>query len=538
MKRDLSSEVTVFVVSAGNNPNYRNCIKALNNQTVEIKINVIKDYHPMSVAFQQMLLRCTTEYYIEVDEDMVLYPNAIELMYDSIKVAPENRPMVVFRLHDTHLDFNLFGVKIYRFSIFKKYPYNLECLSCEVEQLDRMRKDGYDYLCNETVAGEHSPDWTCPDIFERYFNLMEKFKEFKYVWLEDLPAKLWGILKAHPDEKNLYAFLGAYTSLSRKGIEKTEKDFTKVKREEFSLIESYMSKPFSATLYLSSKCNFKCDWCYRQHNDIEQAPDMSLLTVRNLLVKFPGIKSICLCGFGETLLCDNLKIIISELKTRNIFAGLITNGSLIIKKFPELLTHSNYIPDYVSVSLNAHNAEQHKIITKTDTFRDVIEGIRLLVSRNVDTFVSYVCTKESLKHVPEFLKLVKGLGVKTVHLHNVLPHFKNNERFWDLVLTKNDKDLVDNLRLLPESDIVKSYPILISKQEKMRFCQFPWRTIAVNGNGSISICNSVYPCDAKNGKIDDYVVWQNNYCQDMRSSILGEQKEACTMCFRNWQMEF
>jgi hypothetical protein len=47
-------------------------------------------------------------------------------------------------LKDTHLDFNLYGIKGYKHNILKKYPYNLEIISCEVEQVKRFQNDGYD----------------------------------------------------------------------------------------------------------------------------------------------------------------------------------------------------------------------------------------------------------------------------------------------------------------------------------------------------------------------------------------------------------
>jgi hypothetical protein len=45
----------------------------------------IKDVSPMSAAFQKMIDECDTDYYIQVDEDMILYKDSIEIIYDLIK---------------------------------------------------------------------------------------------------------------------------------------------------------------------------------------------------------------------------------------------------------------------------------------------------------------------------------------------------------------------------------------------------------------------------------------------------------------------
>jgi hypothetical protein len=113
---------------------------------------------------------------------------------------------------------------------------------------------------------------------------------------------------------------------------------------------------------------------------------------------------------------------------------------------------------------------------------------------------------------------------------------ENNARFWQLVLQKKDAVLIEQLKQLPEADIIKKYPILIDQNEVQRKCIFPWTSIAVNGAGSISVCNSVYPCNSANGSIrSGNSCWQSKHCREMRLSLMTEQKSACKKCFRNWE---
>ena len=99
-KRDLTRQVTVFIISCGKNPNFEDCYNAIINQSAKLTIDVIKDYSPMSVAFQEMLNRCKTPYYVEVDEDMILDKNTIEIMYNEIKVSNEKTAMIAYKLFD------------------------------------------------------------------------------------------------------------------------------------------------------------------------------------------------------------------------------------------------------------------------------------------------------------------------------------------------------------------------------------------------------------------------------------------------------
>ena len=154
--------------------------------------------------------------------------------------------------------------------------------------------------------------------------------------------------------------------------------------------------------------------------------------------------------------------------------------------------------------------------------------------------LTYVCNKETIGDVPNFLKLAKSLRVNGVHLFNILPHHllsnQTQDEFLNLVLTDKDRDIIEGWKDLPESDIVLSYPVLITPKYPQRKCRFAWKKLTMNGNGSISICNSIFPPERKNGNINSKNVWENEYCQDFRNNLYkGIVPLACKLCFRNYE---
>lgn len=226
-KKNLREELTVFVLNAGENPNYLECVDSIYNQNCAFHTKFINNVAPMSKAFQQMINDCATKYYIQVDGDMVLNPDAIETIYNTLVSSNENTAIVAYMLKDAHLNFDIYGVKGYKHEILSKYPYNLEIISCEVEQMNRMTKDGYKTEMIEKVLGIHSPKWTHELIYERYFDLMEKWKIYKYHWVGKLPAKLLAMFKNEPSDLNFFALAGTMESLSsQEPIRKREKDFS------------------------------------------------------------------------------------------------------------------------------------------------------------------------------------------------------------------------------------------------------------------------------------------------------------------------
>ena len=213
MKKDLSNLLTVFVQAAGSNPNYPDCIRALEEQTVSFKLDIVKDLHPISGALEEMAKRCTTPFYLGVDEDMILFPDSVQSMFNVMQASSAKTAIVVFLLRDIHLDMRIFGVKMYRTEITRQFPYNSDTIVCDAEQVSRITKAGYEVGHRYVIMGEHSPKWNKRLIFERYLNLMEKYKQFGYDWIRDVPAKLRTNYQSDPSEINLYAILGAYTSM-------------------------------------------------------------------------------------------------------------------------------------------------------------------------------------------------------------------------------------------------------------------------------------------------------------------------------------
>ena len=75
--QDLSNQVTAFVLTVGSEENFRECMAQLERQSVRFAVDVIDHVAPLSAALQEMIHRCRTRYYVEVDEDMMLAPDAI-----------------------------------------------------------------------------------------------------------------------------------------------------------------------------------------------------------------------------------------------------------------------------------------------------------------------------------------------------------------------------------------------------------------------------------------------------------------------------
>ena len=70
-----------------------------------------------------MRIRCYTDYFIQLDEDMQLYTHAIKTIYDTYN---KNKFLNIYRLNDDYLGISknkwIYGVKLYNQTIMKLFP--------------------------------------------------------------------------------------------------------------------------------------------------------------------------------------------------------------------------------------------------------------------------------------------------------------------------------------------------------------------------------------------------------------------------------
>jgi glycosyltransferase involved in cell wall biosynthesis len=231
---DLSDVVTVFVTTVGA-PDFPHCLDCLNKQDVKFQLKVICNVAPMSAAFQKMIDDCTTEYYIQIDEDMLLYPHAIRTLYEKMKQQDKKVGVFFMGLHDVFTDFCLVGVKIYRHAVMKQFPYLKTDFSCEVDQIARMQKEHYRiegetpglHGQKELCVGDLNAFWTKWGVFEKYSRDMQKYRLYpqKQSWMKELPSLFIKKIQ-EGDELAIFALGGAIVGLTSSLQVSGEKDFT------------------------------------------------------------------------------------------------------------------------------------------------------------------------------------------------------------------------------------------------------------------------------------------------------------------------
>ena len=227
----VTPATTIFVTTIGDEANFADCMAHLRSQTVERPIEIINRVAPMSAALQQMHARCRTPYYVQVDEDMILFPEAIATLERLIRESPPQVALACATLWDCDTERSIYGVKIYRHAIVRQFPYE-NTLSCEVRQLDRIYAAGFTALLlpfgdRSTCLGEHGKHYTPETIFKRWQRMFQKRRESDNVaWIDPWARRLLDRYVATGEVLHLYALLGAVAGIAGERAPDREADWT------------------------------------------------------------------------------------------------------------------------------------------------------------------------------------------------------------------------------------------------------------------------------------------------------------------------
>jgi len=272
-------------------------------------------------------------------------------------------------------------------------------------------------------------------------------------------------------------------------------------------------------------------------------------------------------GIGEPLLNRELSEIIYWLKQREIYVLFNTNGTLINRRWREALLQSGL--DEIRLSLDAATPETFAHVRGKPLFGVILRNIRALVALKAERgsatpLVSLWLTglRETLKELPDFIRLAHSLGIGRVYLQRLVYwHGKNDHR-----MARPDQSLFNSLqgeeeRLLQsaeelarrlgvrfEASGATSPSASLSRNgqdQPWSACMRPWTLMYVTARGSAFPC-CIAPFSTTNlGQLslgnaltqDLASIWNGGRYQEFRRRVLSaDPPECCKGCGACWSL--
>jgi hypothetical protein len=152
-------------------------------------INVIMNISPTNRAYNQMRERCTTPYFIQLDEDMELQEDTIQICMNQIQNSRMTHKTFLhtFKLIDTELGIGnppiIDSLKLYNNEIMRKYPTydNGESPVSSVDYLWHapILQDNYRMNVTSIIIGYHGNHRSNYDLFLRYCKITKSLLDPK-----------------------------------------------------------------------------------------------------------------------------------------------------------------------------------------------------------------------------------------------------------------------------------------------------------------------------------------------------------------------
>ena len=207
--RELPSTpaTTVYVLTV-DDPAYPACKAAVDaQQGGPFRVEIIRNVTPFSAAAQKMIADCRSEYFIQVDEDMMLNPDAVTTMETAMRRAPADVGMICFHLFDEDRACPIQGIKIYRTAAMKPFAFQ-NVKASEMDLLEQMGQRGVRWILHPEVLGRHGTVYTPETIYRRYKTMYEKDIRQWNTLTSDIRRKA-DQFRATGDQLALFALLGA-----------------------------------------------------------------------------------------------------------------------------------------------------------------------------------------------------------------------------------------------------------------------------------------------------------------------------------------
>lgn len=239
----MMSDITAVVLTIGEETTQR-ALDSLKRQTVlPEEIIVIRDVTPFHKALNLGASKVQTEFFIQVDSDMILDENCLEDLRGHM-IEDNNLGIVVGPLRDTLVEL-ISGVKMFRKKCFEKIQFK-NSVSPDTDYYNDIEKYGWKciYVLNlrYSVAsngfchtfGEHRPTYTPLYTYSKYYVLGRRYR-----YRKDFVGLNWRFrqLECNYHDLSLMAQIGMAHGL----FSEEEKDLLKPysRNKDFDVLENF-----------------------------------------------------------------------------------------------------------------------------------------------------------------------------------------------------------------------------------------------------------------------------------------------------------
>lgn len=263
--------------------------------------------------------------------------------------------------------------------------------------------------------------------------------------------------------------------------------------------------PIGGTLEPTFRCNLRCTYCFTNCNlrPKEEMTTREIFRIIDTIVDH-GCLWLLITG-GDPLVRTDFRKIYTHAKKRGMIVTLFTNGTLVTPAIADFL--GDMRPFNLEITILGATAPTYEALSGVKgSFSSCLNGIRLLLERNIKVFLKTVITKMNVHELSAMKKLARSLGVSFRFDPTVIPRLDGSREPMKLGL--KPKEIValekdDRIYRQEFSTLFKKFGEM-SQDRRIFSCGGGVASFVVNPYGRLQFCDLVEEpnYDLKNGDFD------------------------------------
>lgn len=297
--------------------------------------------------------------------------------------------------------------------------------------------------------------------------------------------------------------------------------------------------PTKITVESGNVCNLRCPLCPTGQRDPTASKGLLPYATFEKILDQIGrdLITVRLYNWGEPLLNKDLVRMCELAYARRVSVKISSHMNDLTEELAEGLLRAKVKKLYISA--DGATPESYAIYRKGGDFRKVMENIRMLVAKKREmraVFTRVIWLFHVFRHneheVPVARELARELGVE-LQLNRARTDMGRE------IFETAEEALERDGHWLPTDDEYCAYDRDAQAAQREPMCTLPWKDTAINWDGSVLACCSVYSEKHAYGNVHDAPfreIWNNRRYVDARREILGRgdtQDTICKTCKRN-----
>jgi MoaA/NifB/PqqE/SkfB family radical SAM enzyme len=285
---------------------------------------------------------------------------------------------------------------------------------------------------------------------------------------------------------------------------------------------------FSVKLEPTTRCNFKCDFCYGRH--LPQG-DLSLENFNNFMQRIPNVKAIELTGEGEPFLNKDIFNMLQICDEQKLWVQMTTNGSLLNEDRINKLLSTGL--SSLAISMETFNPIDFtryraggKLYKTLETIKAIVK-LRRELEHPIKLGLWVTLLKETLPQVGLFHKAMEDIGFDYLQFQALEAMSSYTQHYSDELLNnlQSSSEMMDLIQNPDTSPVIRDALSSIVSSYQKKSCDGFMSVVMVNWQGYVTPCCML--------KIPDFELFGNLKTESLKDIWNRQEYQFFRFCLQH-----